>query len=327
MLDRPAQARHDAAGRAFAVRVLGEHRLGLADPPGARLERPVERIADDRDRGAGLWVLQPQRRRVEAVDAQHRDVVVRVERDRLGPQRAAARRHDLGVLLARDDVRRRDDEPVGRDPAAALDAEPAGGAEHAHDARRRRAHARACASTRGSGGSVGTGGPAKLGNGSIRASAFSSERGGTISFSCCSTYERCTARRRSAWPGSCSAIAPSTQTIAKPISAPATTPPAESSARTPRARSRLRISEPIRAADHLEGDREGDRRDERDHRRVVRAATRSRAAPARASRRGTRPRAARPARARSRRSPAPPRRAPPAAPGRAPPSRRRSRAV
>ena len=42
-------------------------------------------------------------------------------------------------------------------------------------------------STRGSSGSVGSGGPAKLGNGSIRASAFSSERGGTIPFSCCNT--------------------------------------------------------------------------------------------------------------------------------------------
>ena len=37
-------------------------------------------------------------------------------------------------------------------------------------------------STLGSGGSVGTGGPAKVGNGSMRASALSRLRGGTISF-------------------------------------------------------------------------------------------------------------------------------------------------
>ena len=39
------------------------------------------------------------------------------------------------------------------------------------------------ARTRGSGASVGTGGPAMLGNGSTRLSAFSSVRGGTIAFS------------------------------------------------------------------------------------------------------------------------------------------------
>src|SRR5947208_17021136 len=42
-------------------------------------------------------------------------------------------------------------------------------------------------STRGSGGRVGTGGPARFGNGSIRPSAFSSVRGGTIEFSRLST--------------------------------------------------------------------------------------------------------------------------------------------
>ena len=74
------------------------------------------------------------------------------------------------------------------------------------------------------------------------------------------TAERCTARRRSACPGSWSAIAPSTQTTASPIRAPASTPPlAAANARADR------------AADHLEGDGEADRRRERDDRCVLRA--------------------------------------------------------
>ena len=69
-----------------------------------------------------------------------------------------------------------------RNPAAAFDAEPAGRPDDAHDARRRRAHARARENP-WVGASVGTGGPAMLGNGSTRLSAFSSVRGGTIAFS------------------------------------------------------------------------------------------------------------------------------------------------
>ena len=49
-------------------------------------------------------------------------------------------RHDNRVVLAGDDVRVRDDDPRRDHPAAALDAEPAGGAEDAHDARRRGPH-------------------------------------------------------------------------------------------------------------------------------------------------------------------------------------------
>ena len=92
-------------------------------------------------------------------------------------------------------------------------------------------------------GSVGIGGPASLGNGSIRPSAFSSVRGGTIEFRRWSTSERCTARRRFVWPGSWSAIAPSTQTTIRPTTAPTSTPAAESSWRTVGA-SRLRTAAP-----------------------------------------------------------------------------------
>ncbi len=56
--------------------------------------------------------------------------------------------------------------------------------------------------TLGSGGSVGTGGPASAGNGSIRASACKTVRGGTIESSRRSSSERCADCRRSVWPGS-----------------------------------------------------------------------------------------------------------------------------
>ena len=100
-----------------------------------------------------------------------------------------------------------------------------------------------CRSTRGSSGRVGTGGPVRLWNGSIRPSAFRIVLGGTISFRRCSTTDRCTERRSCAWPGSWSAIAPSTQTATRPTSAPVSTPNAESTARRFR-RSRLLSAAP-----------------------------------------------------------------------------------
>ena len=56
-------------------------------------------------------------------------------------------------------------------------------------------------------------------------------RGGTIEFSRRRTSERWTACRNAVCPGSCSAIAPSTQTTTRPIRAPATTPANESASR------------------------------------------------------------------------------------------------
>ena len=93
-------------------------------------------------------------------------------------------------------------------------------------------------------GAAGIGGPAIDGNGSTRASAFSSRSGGTISFSRCSTSERCTSWRSERWPGSRSATAPTIQTSAIPAAAPRTRPPAVSSARSGGKRIAARKNEP-----------------------------------------------------------------------------------
>ena len=73
-------------------------------------------------------------RDAHAVHAQHGDVVVRVVRDDVRVlQPGLARDLDGRVALAGDDVGRRDDEIVRREPAAALDSDPARRAEDAHD--------------------------------------------------------------------------------------------------------------------------------------------------------------------------------------------------
>ena len=133
----PTPQRGDAAhDRPVAVRVLGADDLGLTDPAGLDVERAVERIAEDRRAGAGPRIGgQLQRRLVQAVDAQHRDVVVGVEVDHVGvePRRVAADL-DRGVGLPGDHVGVGDHQPRSGDPAAALDPEAAGGAEHLHHA-------------------------------------------------------------------------------------------------------------------------------------------------------------------------------------------------
>src|SRR4029079_12009005 len=59
-------------------------------------------------------------------------------------------------------------------------------------------------------GAPGMGGPVIDGNGSTRASAFSSRWGGTISFRRWSTFDRWTSCRSDRWPGTSSAAAPTT---------------------------------------------------------------------------------------------------------------------
>ena len=62
---------------------------------------------------------------------------MRVERDDVRRvQTGRARDLNAGVVLAGDDVRRRDDEIPGREPAAPFDADAARGPEHAHDVAR-----------------------------------------------------------------------------------------------------------------------------------------------------------------------------------------------
>ena len=108
---------------------------------------------------------------------------------------AAAR----GSARAGDDVRRGDDEVRRARPSRSPRRRARRRGGDAHDARARVA-TRGGASTRGSGGGVGGAGPAIDGNGSTRANARSTVRGGTIRFSCCRIVD-CRAPRRAASAG------------------------------------------------------------------------------------------------------------------------------
>ena len=73
-----------------------------------------------------------RQRRQFGVDVQQGEVVFGVVVDRGRVERGASLRGHRGVVLAGDDVGVGDDQPRAGDPARALDAEAAGGAEHAN---------------------------------------------------------------------------------------------------------------------------------------------------------------------------------------------------
>ena len=136
MAHAAAQRQHQPRDRAAAVGVQADHLARVADA-GRRdrvptVLREAEHCGDPARSG-----LRSDRQRppAEPVDAQHRDVVLRVERDCVRVQGRArpARPHD-GVVLARDDVRVGHHDPGPRDPARAFDAQPAGRPKHLHDA-------------------------------------------------------------------------------------------------------------------------------------------------------------------------------------------------
>ena len=84
---------------------------------------------------------------------------------------------DDGVALSRDDVGRGHDQIRLRHPAGALDADSAGHAEHTHDARRGAADADRVRQASGRAARPARPGPVIAGNGSMRASAFSTSVG------------------------------------------------------------------------------------------------------------------------------------------------------
>ena len=115
-LDRAADRRTSPPHRPAAVRVAAEHVRAV--PPsraGVRGERPVLRIADERDRHAALRIGDAERPAAEPRHAQHGHVV-RSRRMRPPPRRTAraAARVDPRRSDARDDVRVRHDEPARR---------------------------------------------------------------------------------------------------------------------------------------------------------------------------------------------------------------------
>ena len=134
MPDAAAQRRDRTPHRAAAVGVGGEHSAGLADPPRCRRERPVLRVAEDRDRIAFARPGELEGPRVQPVHAQDGHVVLRVEEHDSRVAEVTVAAVDARVLRPGDDVRVRDHEIGTRRPARALDPEPAGRPGHAQDA-------------------------------------------------------------------------------------------------------------------------------------------------------------------------------------------------
>ena len=282
-----------------AVRVLREHDLRV--PDAARRQPRAGRSPDSRrsrprlpDAGRRCAAASPSC----ADDAEHRDVVVRVERDGARADRArAARDRDDRVALAGDDVRRGDDEVRRREPAAPLDADAARRPEHADDRPRRgddvagraRSHRSAAPSAPPARRSTGTGRSARA----DAAAAAAARRRSASSATATSPPPAGTA----VCPGMSSAVAPITQTSASPATAPSTNPPAESRNRNGVSRSPPRTNDPSDPGERLPEQRPGDRADEPRERAPTATSTRRAAGAARSARRRTRRPRARRARA------------------------------
>ena len=165
--------------------------------PARDVVRPVAREAEDRAAGARARVGDERQRGAS------RPGTRRTARSLRGSKATASRRsrrpapaqQHRRVLLARDDVGVGDDEPVARDPAGALDAQPAGGAEDL--ARRSRAAARTCGSRAIAARGAGT---SRLGPSIARERVEARQRleqrpdGGSTSLSCRRIVERWTSR-------------------------------------------------------------------------------------------------------------------------------------
>ena len=138
-----AQRGDPALHRPAAVGVLADHGARAAHARRLDVVGPVLRVAEHRGAGAGRGRLV-HRQRPHAGDARHAqdgEVVAHVEVDRLGVEALAlAAQLHRGVVLPGHHVRVGDHHAVGRHPARALHAQPARGAEHAHDAAPRGAH-------------------------------------------------------------------------------------------------------------------------------------------------------------------------------------------
>ena len=243
--------------------------------PGTDRERTVLGIAEDRHRLSRRRLPRAERRAARRLaHAKHRDVVLLVERDdrRAQPARRVTPLDD-GVVLARDDVRRGDDELTARRPSRYRRSEAARGPEHAHDAGRRAANSRR-AQQRRIGRRDARQGPAMLGNGSTRARIRSSFDGGTavveplqderfLRRAAKLLLTRDQQRRRADAPRRGRA----------PTAAPSNNPPIESSARSGGITSAPRTVLPASAPERLEQDGAERGARERGERRVRRVRT------------------------------------------------------
>ncbi len=138
-MDASGDSGDRALDRATAERVLGERVRGASHTAWNRREVPVERVADDRDRGAVLRIRESQRTRGHVREAEDGDVVVDVkDNDRREVLVGVARDLDECAAFAGDDVCGGDDEVTAREPAAPLDSVAARRAEHLDDAGERR---------------------------------------------------------------------------------------------------------------------------------------------------------------------------------------------
>ena len=299
---QPAQRGDRALHRPAPVGVLGDHGRGLAEPRGPHVVRPVLGEAEHGGRGARL--ARPRcsgsarrARRGRARAGSRGRCCGSYQTASASSGRPLAAELDRRVVLARDHVRVRHDDPGAGHPAAPLHAEAAGGAEHLAPrsarppARRGRARSSRSAAARSprARGSPGTGRSARAPGGSAPTAA--APRSARLRIS-----ERWIGSRSSRAPGVWSATAPAIQTRNSPRQATST-----------RAAHAVQHAELLREpaaqveAEHLEprGEHraEQQRPDQGERAARTASASRPRAAAARAASRGTRP-AAKPASAR-----------------------------
>ena len=252
MADEAAERGH------LAQRPLDEHVGGRADAPGARVERAVLRDS----RGSRPSRPRAGRRAAAARRASPGTRSTAMSCLRSTTSAVARAAVHLDPRRARDDVRRGDDDVRPRDPAGALDAEPAGGGGDADDARPRAARHAAEASTRRVGRHRRRRRP-----GDLRERIDAGERaqdGARRRDRVQPLEDHATAAPRArsfVWPGSWSSTAPATQTIARPSAAPAseTAERVEHAQRRNRPRAPPRANEPIDRRDGLQQERADDR--------------------------------------------------------------------
>ena len=203
---RDRRARNTPGDRPTAQRVVRHDGHGRPHPTRRRAERPVLRIAEDRDRIARVGLSYPKRPGRQAAHPEDSDVVGGIERDRLGVETTRARSLDRRVVLACDvGIRHRPREPQ---PSRAGDRQPARRSQDADDARMRgprprpraelpdSAAQRAREARRWSGRDP----LARARGAPARAARSRSASGGPP--------RRCASRRSRVCPGNCSATAP-----------------------------------------------------------------------------------------------------------------------
>ena len=203
MLDAPGDGGDRPRDRPVAERVLRQNASpsGRSGPESRRaLRRAGSRGSRRRRRTAGPRGAAASGR-LPRRGGRRRRCGCRARRRRPAAGAARPGSRTSVSLLAGDDVRRGHDEVAAGDPAAPLDADAAGRAEHLDDAGGGGADRLDCGERPCSAAASAPSAPMIDGNGSMRASRLSSVRGGSAESSCLTIAERSTSWRNPVSPG------------------------------------------------------------------------------------------------------------------------------